>query len=948
MLLAVLAHAVAAVLAPFLVRTAGPRGFLLLALVPAATAVGAVRAGAPRAETVAWIPGYGVALAFRLDALALLMTVLVTGIGALILVYCARYFPPGEPGLPGFAGVFLAFAGAMLGLVLADDLVLLYVFWELTTVFSYLLIGHHPERRQNRRAAMTALMVTAFGGLALLGGAVLLGQAAGTYRISALVAQPPHGGPVPVALALLLTGALAKSALVPLHFWLPGAMAAPTPVSAYLHAAAMVKAGVYLVARLTPAFADTPLWRPVVFGFGLATMLVGAWRALRQYDLKLLLAFGTVSQLGLLVVLAGAGTRAAAQAALVMLAAHAVFKAALFLAVGVIDRATGTRDLRELSGLRTAMPVTCAATVTAAASMAGVPPLAGYLGKEAAFAAFRGEPAVLAGLVAGSALTFAYSARFVWGAFRTDPERGPVPVRGPDALFAAPVVLLAAVSVLGGFAAGPLGAAVAGYADRYPPGPQDEPLGLWHGLTLPLGLSALVIAAGAALFHWREAVARLQAAVHPPVDAERSYRLLMREVDRAAEQATRFTQRGSLPIYLRIILLVLFALPGGALLMALPGPGTARPWDVPAETVVAVLIAAGAVATALLGERLAAAVCAGVAGIGTAAMFVLHGAPDLGLTQFLTETMTLVVFVLILRRLPVRFGKRQVPATRQVNAVLAVVGGLVVAGMTYVAVNARAQPAISAAYPAAAAAAGGTNLVNVALVDLRAWDTMGESTVLLVASAGLTGLIFLRRPVRRPRLPRGLRRPVPVRAAPGQVWTLPEVAPPGRRAPHGRVWLRDNVILPPERRSIIFEVVARLAFHPMLLLSLYLLCSGHGAPGGGFAGGLVAGLALAVRYLAGGRYELDAALPVRPGVVQGVGLTLLTGVGLGGLLLSGQVLRAGHLSWEVPLLGEVHFTTALLFDLGVYLVVVGVVRDLLRGMGGELDRQAETDVRERT
>ena len=339
------AHLVAALCAPVLVSWLGRRAFLVLALAPASAAVWAlsltadVLAGEGPVEIVDWVPALGMQLAFRLDTLSWLMVLLVGGVGTLVLIYSSAYFSQAAGGLGRFAGVLVAFAGAMLGLVVADDMLLLYVFWELTTVTSYLLIGHYVDRKASRRAAMQAIIVTTAGGLAMLIGIILLGDAAGTYRLSEVVADPPDGPLVAVAVALLLVGA----ALVPWHFWLPSAMAAPTPVSAYLHAAAMVKAGVYLVARFAPAYAELPVWRWIVIPLGGATLVLGGYRALRQNDLKLVLAFGTVSQLGLLILLVGLGSQATALAGLAMLGAHAMFKASLFLTVGVVDAATGMR-----------------------------------------------------------------------------------------------------------------------------------------------------------------------------------------------------------------------------------------------------------------------------------------------------------------------------------------------------------------------------------------------------------------------------------------------------------------------------------------------------------------------------------------------------------------------------------------------------------------------------
>ena len=471
MLALVLAHFVAGALAPALVRALGRRAFLVLASVPLAafgwalTQTNRVADGDVPTEVVDWVPALNLELALSLTTLQWVLMLLVTGVGALVLAYCAWYFTDDEPGLRSFAGIFVAFAGAMLGLVVSDDLLVLYVFWELTTVFSYLLIGHDPTKRASRSASMEALVVTTFGGLAMLVGFLLIGVEAGTLRITELLVDPPSGTTTTVAVALVLVGAMSKSALVPFHFWLPGAMAAPTPVSAYLHAAAMVKAGVFLVALLAPAFADVPGWRGIVLTAGVLTMLVGGWRALRQVDIKLLLAYGTVSQLGFLLTVVSLGTRSAALAGLAMVAAHALFKACLFLVVGIVDHSTGTRDLRKLSGVGRSMPVLAVAAVLAGASMAGLPPLLGFVAKESVYAALLDVATdgdgtglgglagwvVLVGVVVGSGLTTAYTARFLWGTFASKAGKVPTPVGKPVAGFVAAPVVLAVLSVALGF-----------------------------------------------------------------------------------------------------------------------------------------------------------------------------------------------------------------------------------------------------------------------------------------------------------------------------------------------------------------------------------------------------------------------------------------------------------------------------------------------------------------
>lgn len=936
MLVLLVVHVLAAMAAPALVRGMGPRAFYVLACAPAAAcAWAAVRtpaviAGHPAAETYRWVPDYHLDLALRLSPLGLVMTYVVAGIGALVLFYCARYFRPDEPGLGSFAAVLTGFAGAMLGLVLADDLVLLYVFWELTSVFSYLLVGHTAGSGTSRRAALQALLVTTLGGLAMLAGIVMLDHAGGTSRVSALLAHPPSGGLVPAALALILIGAVSKSALVPFHFWLPGAMAAPTPVSAYLHAAAMVKAGVFLVALLAPAYAAVAPWRAIVTVLGLVTLVLGAWRALRQYDLKLLLAYGTVSQLGFLTVVLGAGTAAAAQAGVVMLVAHALFKAAMFCFVGIADTRAGTRDLRELSGLGRTAPVLSAAVVLAGASMAGVPPLAGFAGKEAAFGAFAGGSGTgpLIVLVGGSALTVAYTARFLWGALARKPGVPDTPVRPIGPLFAAPTVLLGAAGLAAG-AALPYGdPLVAAYTTQYDGHPGH--LSLWHGLTLPLGLSALVIAAGLMIFAVRTRMERLPTRAAVPFSADRAYDRTLHALDRLAVHVTGLTQRGSLPVYLAIIWLTLVAVPGGALLATGLGRDLlahAEPWDSPAQAIVVALVVAAGVGTVRAGVRLAGVLLAGATGYGTALLFVLHGAPDLGLTQFLAETVLTVLFVLVLRRLP----RRPAPSPRRpklAHAALGVVVGALAGGLALTMTGARHRPPVSALLPAAAEKGGGKNIVNVTLVDVRAWDTLGEVSVLAVAATGVTSLVFLR----------CSRRPHRLRHA--GVWAT-RAAGRGAPDPHGAVrWLAAGATLAPERRSVIFEVVTRLLFHPMLVLSLYLTFSGHNTTGGGFAGGIVAGLALLVRYLAGGRYELGETAPVGPGLLLGLGLVLAAGTGLAAMILGAPVLAGAKLHAYVPPLGELHLTTSTFFDLGVYLIVTGLMLDILRGLGAEADRQA--------
>ncbi|MEX2291431.1 MAG: Na+/H+ antiporter subunit A [Mycobacteriales bacterium] len=759
MLVLLALHLVLALVAPAAGARIGRRVFLLVALAPAATTVwaatqaAAVLDGRPVSFAAAWVPGLDLTLDLRLDALALLMVTLVSGVGTLVFLYCASYFPSEQRGLGRFAGVLTGFAGAMLGLVLADDLILLYVFWELTSVTSYLLIGFDDEQEESRRAAQQALVVTTLGGLVMLLGLILLGQAAGTSSLSAILAEPPTGGTVPVALLLILVGAFTKSAQIPFHPWLPAAMAAPTPVSAYLHAAAMVKAGVYLVARLAPAFALVGPWRPVVLTVGLLTMIVGGWRALRQTDLKRLLAFGTVSQLGFLFVLLGAGTREAALAGAVLLLAHGLFKSTLFLTVGIIDHETGTRDLRLLSGVGARLPVLAVVATLAALSMAGVPPLLGFISKEAAYEAFLhgglGDRLVFAGLFVGSVLTAAYSARFVWGAFAGKPGCAPTPTHTPRPGFLAPVVVLGVAGLAVGLLpvlADPL---VQGYAASYdvPVGPEGkvEHLALWHGLTPALGFSVLTLLLGAALFAGRERVREVQRRLSPvlgAVDADRSYDATLVGLDRVALRSTVAVQTGSLPVYLGMVLLTLVLLPGTGLLVGTRVTGDLHAYDRPLQAVVALVVAVAAVVTARASRRFTAVLYLGAVGYGIAVLFVLQGGPDLALTQFLVETLALVIFVFVLRRLPATFSPSPFRISQGIRLAVALSVGAFVTIATLVSSQARTAPPASQDYlDRALSEGGGSNVVNVVLVDFRGFDTLGEITVLAVAAMGIASLV---------------------------------------------------------------------------------------------------------------------------------------------------------------------------------------------------------------
>lgn len=930
-----LGYALVAVLAPVLVRWWGRRALYALAVLPAATFVwalghtGTMRAGGAVVQTYPWVPQLGQELAFRMTTFPWLMVLLVSGVGALVLVYSAHYFDDSDPALGRFAAVFIAFAGAMFGLVVSDDLLVLYVFWELTTVFSYLLIGHNPTKRASRRAAMQALLVTTFGGLAMLVGFIMLGQHAGSYRWSVVADNLPAGGYLAVAVALILAGVVSKSAIFPFSFWLPAAMAAPTPVSAYLHAAAMVKAGVFLLAMLTPALALDLPWRSVVLVGGVVTMLFGGWTAMRQSDLKLLLAYGTVSQLGLLAVALGAGFRDAAVAGAVLLLGHALFKSALFLVVGIIDRSTGTRQVASLSGLRSRQPALAVIAVLAVASMIGLPPTVGFVAKEALLEAFwqggAAERALLAGVVAGSVLTVGYGLRFLWGAFARKPETPPTTPTRVSVGLLAPAAVLAVAGLAAGVFAPFIDQLLTPYADSYPSAEPAYHLALWHGLTAALGLSVLVVTAGGLLHYASQRTAGWQAWRLPTTGGD-AYQHVKGWLDRAAVGLTGATQRGSLPFYLGVVLVVMVVFLSYALAVGWPWPTQVRLADSPLQLALAVAAMAGAIFAARALRRLKALILVGVSGYAVAALFVLHGAPDLALTQFLVETVMIVMVVLVLRRLPVRFSARPVRAVRRVRIAIGVAVGIVASAAAFVAVGGRQAVPVSVDFPDLAVSfGGGRNVVNVALVDIRAWDTMGEISVLVVAATGVASLIYGRTQALRRRAGT---RPVPIlEQAGGPQW----LAGPSSES---------------RRQSIILQVVTRLLFHTIMLFSIYLLFSGHNAPGGGFAAGLVAGLALTVRYLAGGRRELNAAAPVDAGKLLGAGLFIAVGSGAAAMLLGGEVLQSVLLDFYLPVFGHVHFVTSVFFDIGVYLIVVGLVLDILRSLGAEVDRHYEMDKRQ--
>lgn len=775
MIAVLIGHLAAAALAAAVARRLGANVFWVCALAPLAATtwlisqISTVTDGGFVEQRVSWVPALGMDLRFRLDGFGLVMGLLVSGIGVLVFVYATAYFPKDRRDLARFAPALTVFSGAMLGLVLSDEALTLFVCWELTSITSYLLIGYEDRKPAARSAALQALLTTGLGGLALLGGLVLLQQEAGTDSLRGIVEAAPSSGVAAVGYLLVLLACCTKSAQVPFHGWLPLAMAAPTPVSAYLHSATMVKAGVFLLARMSPGAAEAfTWWSPLVVTIGTATMLVGGLRALRATDLKQVLAFGTIGQLGLLVVLFGAGTEETTLAGVVMLVAHALFKAPLFMVVGIIDHTVHTRDLRALSGLGRALPVVSVIGLVAGASMAGLPPLFGFVGKEKGIETLLGVdgwlgPYATAGLVMGAILTVAYTARFAWGAFADKPYDGEHELvdtshlHKPGALFVAPAALLTVACVVLGIVPGLLNSLIATAATALVPEVTVKKLALWHGFNLALLLSAVAVAGGVLLFIARNSVSRILAGGARAVPSSQSaYERALKAVPAGGRRVAAVAQTGSLRVYLIVIFLTVVALPGAALVFGGVGPDTDRITgaESPLQWVIVAFIAVTAFVTVRARRRFVAVLTVGAAGYGVTALFVVQGAPDLALTQALVETLTVILFVLVLRHLPERFEpvrNRLADAWKLVVSVL--VGGFFAAFLLIAGTSRTASPPTQQYLDTAVPEGGGKNVVNVILVDFRAADTVGEITVLVICALGVVGLVQAGRATRR-RAPR--------------------------------------------------------------------------------------------------------------------------------------------------------------------------------------------------
>ena len=751
---AVVAHFAVAVLAliglrrrPVIAACAGLVVLAGTALVVATQAIGAT--SAPR-KTIEWLPLLGFNFTFQVDGFAVVMALLVSLLGFGVLAFSIAYFEH-DATFTRFVGLFMAFAGSMTGLVLAEDLFTMFIFWELTSVWSFLLIGLHDKSEVARRSAVRALLTTGACGLCMLVGIGLLQNQFYTTSFAQLRDLAPTGTMASVAASLLLLGAFTKSAQFPFHFWLPGAMAAPTPVSAYLHSATMVKAGIVLLARTAPIFGDTGVWRWWVVLAGVITMLIGGWRALRETDSKLVLAHSTVSQLGLLTVLFGIGSPYATYAGVAHLVAHAIFKAGLFLGVGVIDHELGTRDVSKIGAARRAVPVSVVAIGACLLSMAGIIPLFGFATKEKALVALLDAEfglvgsIALWGVVAGSVLSVAYSVRLLHALVRTPNDsashdqhhahhEASVLMRST---LAAPVVVAAVVSLGFGFAASTVGSWLVSPSSALDVKAVSK-LALWPGINDALLISLVVIAIGAVI-GWK---APLESKLAQQPRGERVFDVVYDSTIAGAKRITAVIQPGSLPIYVGITLLLVSIAPISAAFVDGFGSLSGLTSGTALEASVSIIAIVMAIGVAVLQSRFTGAMFLGGVGYAIAALFALRGAPDLAVTQLLVETLTIVVFLLALRAMT-RITTRPVSRFPHITRMfIAATVGIAIPLLALAARDARTAPSASQDYFARSVdEAGGRNVVNVILVDFRGFDTMGEIVVLAIAALGVANLV---------------------------------------------------------------------------------------------------------------------------------------------------------------------------------------------------------------
>jgi len=877
-----------------------------------------------------WLPAFGLDLVLRMDGLAWVFTVMVLGIGLLVLLYARYYMSPRDP-VARFFAYMMAFMGAMLGVVLSGNLIQLVVFWELTSLTSFLLIGYWQSRNDARRGARMAFTVTTVGGLCLLAGVLIIGHIVGSYDLDVVLAAGDriraHDLYLP-ALILVVLGALTKSAQFPFHFWLPHAMAAPTPVSSYLHSATMVKAGVFLLIRFWPALSGTEAWTWILGSAGVCTLLIGSFFAIYQNDMKGLLAYSTISHLGLIVVLLSIGTPLSVVAAVFHVMNHAVFKASLFMAVGIVDHETGTRDMRVLRGLRQAMPYTAALAIVASAAMAGVPLLNGFLSKEMFFA----ETMIVGGTedwsmsvaaVLMGVFSVAYSLRFISVFFGPLAEDLPKHPHEPPRWMRFPVECLVVLCIAVGIMPERVVGRVLAVATHSVVGPDmpEYDLGIWHGFNLPLVMSIIALLGGMAFYVVLRRRFNLAERDRVPVlhrfKGAQAYENALLGLYAAAAWLLRRTGTLRLQPQLLVLMLAMVVVP---LLLVRPLPSLATPGLADIDILFALLWLIGAACA--LGaawqakyHRLVALILVGGVGVVTSLTFLWLSAPDLALTQLMVETVTTVLILLGLRWLPPRLppaglAQHAPPSTwlrRARDGSIAAAGGLGLAAATWALLTSEPTTTISDFYLLRALSeGGGANVVNVLLVDFRGFDTMGEITVLSAVALTVYALLRRFRPARESVA-------IPVQQA-------NDVDPAVTQTPVQQA--RSGYLAVP-------GVYLRFLLPFMGIIAVYFFMRGHNLPGGGFVAGLIFATALIVQYMVAGTDWVESRLRLRPHRWIGFGLlaACLTGIGAWGFGYPFLTSHTAHLT--LPLLGEIHVPSAFVFDLGVFLVVVGTTMLIL-------------------
>ncbi|TRW99118.1 monovalent cation/H+ antiporter subunit A [Paracoccus sp. M683] len=863
----------------------------------------AIMRGEVITTSFSWLPQIGLAASFRVDGLGLLFGTLILGIGLLIITYARFYLSRHDP-IGKFYTYLMLFQGAMMGIVLSDNILLLLVFWELTSLSSFLLIGywrHLPEGRQGARMALT---VTGAGGMAMIAGMLILGNIAGSYEISDILLAKDAIQASPLyfpALILILLGAFTKSAQFPFHFWLPHAMAAPTPVSAYLHSATMVKAGLFLMARLWPVLSGTPEWFWIVSTAGLVTMLIGAFIALFKDDLKALLAFSTVSHLGLITMLLGFGTPEAAIAAVFHIINHATFKAALFMTAGIVDHETHTRSIQRLGGLRRLMPITFAIGTIAALSMAGIPPLNGFLSKEMMLyeTSHLEQARQVFMVVATMAALFsvAYSFRFIVHVF-LGPVRDDYPHKPHDpglGMWIGPAFLVSLVILIGLFPNTMAGWLVDASASAVTGEAQQSNIYLWHGVNAALIMSMIAIAGGAILLTVYPAIYALwQAGPHP--EAKAMFHAVIRWTVRGARELTNGITDGTMSRALAAFTMTAVAC--GALAWSTGSIGPfARPM-LPIELVPAVgwimmMVATGCM-VAFHRYRLLALVLVAIVGLIVSVGFAYFSAPDLALTQISVEIVTVILLLLALNYLPKRTAVESTDRRRGTDAFIATLAGVGFGALSYAMMRGGFAFETISGYMLEYSykKGGGDNVVNVILVDFRGYDTFGEITVL-----GIAALV---------------------------IFALTETLLQGKSSRRLRNWVRDYRRAG-DRHPLMLVVATRMLLPISLVVGVFIFLRGHNEPGGGFIAGLVVAIAFLMQYMASGYAWAQDRQRIPYHAMIGVGVVAAAATGLGAWFNNRPFLTSDYGYFKLPLLEEFELATAMGFDLGVFLCVLGAV-----------------------